>query len=162
MLIPWGHRITDKEKYRYNMKVIAKHYPIDAACKDGARFFFPCKEIVSLAEDGYAQEVLHAEHAESRQYSYEPGFIPQWTRAKLLNVVPEGERTTIFHLVAKDLIRAGYKPEHILQLIVKSPTYKGEVSYHALTKLQQAIKSATTAIEKELINGRNESAAQSN
>jgi hypothetical protein len=40
--------VTDLHLYKYNMeKMILKH-KADRACKDGARFFYPCKEIVSI------------------------------------------------------------------------------------------------------------------
>lgn len=39
--------ITDLNLYKYNIALLTDKYKADKACKDGARFFFPCKEIVS-------------------------------------------------------------------------------------------------------------------
>jgi hypothetical protein len=39
--------IKDLNLYKYNMGILTTKYNADKACKDGARFFFPCTEIVS-------------------------------------------------------------------------------------------------------------------
>jgi hypothetical protein len=39
--------IKDLNLYKYNMGILTTKYDADKACKDGARFFFPCNEIVS-------------------------------------------------------------------------------------------------------------------
>lgn len=43
--------ITELEKYKHNMALLIAKYGADRACKDGARFFFPCVEIVE-SHDG--------------------------------------------------------------------------------------------------------------
>ena len=59
VVIPWEQRIKDINKYRYNMRFYSQEFPSDKACKDGARYFAPCKQIVStnFDDDGFRMEV---------------------------------------------------------------------------------------------------------
>jgi hypothetical protein len=45
--------ISNLELYKYNMRVLTDKYGADKACKDGARFFYPCKELVSVMPGAY-------------------------------------------------------------------------------------------------------------
>lgn len=55
--IPFSERIKDLAVYRYNMKILTDRYGSDPAAKDGARFFYPCKEIVHVAPQGLTIDV---------------------------------------------------------------------------------------------------------
>lgn len=48
--------IMSLELYKHNMKLLIEKYGADKACKDGARFFFPCTEIVA-SHAGHAVDV---------------------------------------------------------------------------------------------------------
>lgn len=53
--------IHNVSTYRATMARYIDKYGADSACKDGARFFWPCKEIVSIQAEGYSQEVVEPE-----------------------------------------------------------------------------------------------------
>jgi hypothetical protein len=41
------HTISNLELYKHNMRLLTDKFGADKACKDGARFFYPCKDLVS-------------------------------------------------------------------------------------------------------------------
>jgi hypothetical protein len=47
IIVPWEMPITDLKTYEFNIGQLIKKYQADETCVDGARFFFPCREIVS-------------------------------------------------------------------------------------------------------------------
>lgn len=55
--VPWVYRIVDKVTYQYNIATLTRKYPADTQCKDLARLFFPCPEIVSVSTEGYKFDV---------------------------------------------------------------------------------------------------------
>jgi hypothetical protein len=98
VLIPWMERITDLETFRYNQASFINKYDTDQACKDGARFYFPCTKIVSVNTEGFRLDVkapppkpkeeqtyIFYEKSNSRRKAEPPriqggqGFIQNWT-----------------------------------------------------------------------------------
>lgn len=57
VILFWDKLITNLAEYKHNMRLMITRYGADAACSDGARFFYPCQEIV--ASDNGA--MVHAE-----------------------------------------------------------------------------------------------------
>ena len=55
---PWDDCIFDPDVYSHNVAVLVKKYDADPTCIDAARFFWPCREIMSIQRDGYLQPVL--------------------------------------------------------------------------------------------------------
>ncbi len=47
LVVPWERRITDLNTFRASITYYMDRYGADQACKDGARFFWPCVEIIS-------------------------------------------------------------------------------------------------------------------
>lgn len=58
VLFVFAHPIEDLRLYRWNMHKYMRNYPCDKSCKDGARFFYPCQEIVSISSEGYKQDIF--------------------------------------------------------------------------------------------------------
>lgn len=52
VVIPWDRPITSAREHRYNMLEASRLYPCDPACKDAARYFFPCREVISVNTTG--------------------------------------------------------------------------------------------------------------
>ena len=52
ILFPWEAPIRDVRLYRYNMRGLIEKFGADEKCIDGARFYWPCSEIVSLSANG--------------------------------------------------------------------------------------------------------------
>ena len=96
--------VTDLPLYKYNMeKMILKH-KADRACKDGARFFYPCKEIVSI-QNGVLVKVEPlpvvdkvAQPQKTSKYSF------------LGKPASEGKRNRTTFAAACEMIRRGLDP----------------------------------------------------
>jgi hypothetical protein len=58
LIAPWQEPILSFDQYRYNTEKVASQYPCDSSCVDGARFFWPSKEISSIQPSGYLQPTL--------------------------------------------------------------------------------------------------------
>jgi hypothetical protein len=57
IIFPWGDKITDLDLYRYNLGCAIDHFDGDGQCIDAARYFWPCREIVSASLEGPTKEV---------------------------------------------------------------------------------------------------------
>lgn len=66
LLLKFEKPIENIFTYRKTMKKLIDHYGSDKACVDGARFFWPCKEILSIEECGYLQEVYDSSQDENK------------------------------------------------------------------------------------------------
>ena len=123
--------ITNVRHYRQNMTQALKAHPCDKSCKDGARFFFPSKSIVSVVTDGYELEVIPFDNSPPPDHSarYEMhrrrGTLPSFAQWALTHAWTPGENCNTFcYAIAKDLARCGYTVEQIVHMILRSPTYK--------------------------------------
>lgn len=155
VLLAFEQPITVLRDYRYTMQAVLNRYPADQSPKDGARFFFPCKDIVSVSTDGYREAVLPApEHFErpnlKRFEAYQKaGVIPPKARAALTNIVPPGVRNTTWYGIAKDLFRTGLDKDRVMSLIVTSPTYEGRVSPDLAREIDLCVSNGIKAAMKE-------------
>lgn len=122
--------------YDYEMTVsrLVKKYGADSACVDGARFFWPVKEIVSLEYFGKVVTVVdssavvearkkrEAQRKKNWLHSYKKGGdIPPRVKRKLENGVREGYRNTACYQIGADLGPLGYSENEIVGLIMNSP-----------------------------------------
>ncbi len=57
VLIPLEERITDFKLFRHQIALGMDKWPCDPQCKDAARFFYPCRHIVSINHEGYSWEI---------------------------------------------------------------------------------------------------------
>lgn len=57
VIVPWERPITSRAEYEYNVGRLISEYDADETCKDAARFFWPCREIVSVNLVGQLQPV---------------------------------------------------------------------------------------------------------
>ena len=148
--------------YRYTMWKMTRRYPIDRSARDGARFFFPCTEIVQASSDGYVEECLKAPETFER---YSPAkhdamrkakVLPPLARRALLSLVPVGERNTTWYWVAKELKKVGLEHEEIFRLVATSKTYNGQVCQDLAAELKSCICNGIKAAEREIADGRTE------
>lgn len=148
VVLRFSQPITDLRTYRYNMKLMHQKYDdADRACLDGARFFYPCSEIISIVTGDYLIDVVTSvpddfENLSTRISPYKGSrIIPPWARSRLETVVPVGERNTTFYRVAKDLTRSGFSEEEIWQLVGRSATYRDVAgSNEAMTDLRSCTR----------------------
>lgn len=149
--------IEDLRNYCYTMHKAMERYPVDKQPKDGARFFYPCREIVSVSNEGYTEDPLVAPDTFGRPVSKEKieaykatGTTPPFARWALSNVVPMGRRNTTWYRVAKDLARLGMPMDNIVARILASPTYESQkVDSALMAEIAQCARSGVKAATKE-------------
>lgn len=146
VVILFEEPIFDLRIYRWNIECWIKRHPVDSLCKDGARMFYPCTEIVQLSDEGFRQEVFKDiprlfEGAIDRTGYGVAGVLPPFSRKWLQSVIPLGKRNGVIYYIAKDMVKAGYSVQDVLSLVVNSPTYIGKVGPSLLKEIQAAIAS---------------------
>lgn len=108
--IPWEKRISDINVLKFNLEEMTRRYPIDPACKDGARLFYPCKSVVSSSVTGYRKEVKAPPQnfGQPTPVAQRPaGRCPRYIQAWLDRPVAEGIRSMYFKIGAH-LHKQGY------------------------------------------------------
>ena len=117
-----AERTTSLADYEYSMRQLMEHVPCDKSCKDGARYFAPCKEIAFVQLEGTPRYWLKALPPKPRTLqAYRPGEMPWWIRDWINNGVPHGERHVTCYKVGAELTRIGYPSEEIIQKIMRGP-----------------------------------------
>lgn len=156
VMLKFDERIDNLRLYRYQMFVASRHWPCDPACKDGARFFFPCTDIVSVSADGYTHEIdqdipeSFDRAPPSVRRDIAAGVVPRSVQRSLNCVIPVGERNTAVYGIAKDLRRCGFEAGTILHMILKSATYRETiVSPKLLKEINETVASACRKVELE-------------
>ncbi len=160
VLLKFTEPITDVAIYKYNMKMQVHKYPMDRKTIDGARFWWPCKEIVQSTRVDENQDDLFLEDVikEIPKWFDKPinrtkkhGGLPSWTRWALENVFPIREYNDHCHRVALDLYAHGRDEKEILEIILNSPTYKNKTIDSELSReIQDTIKNAVKKIHKRM------------
>lgn len=123
---------TDREQYEYNMDQYIAKLPCDRSCRDGARFYFPCVEIVHVSEGepidwlelpkNYRREQQRQAAAMARAKTHRvKGTVPTWVGKYLVSGVAQGNRHRICYAVAAELAAIGYGEEEIVQQLLSSP-----------------------------------------
>lgn len=142
VVIPFEERITDLRHYRYVMYKILSRHPVDKVCKDGARFFYPCTDIISLDKEGYNEEVPpvpdYFERASEKQIEacrigHSSG---ERVRSFFKRNYRANNRNNTIYGVSKDLAALGYEGEQIFQIVKK---FMDEV-HHSLHLSDSEIK----------------------
>lgn len=131
VMIPLERRITDLALYRHQLAVAMDRWPCDEKCKDGARFFYPCREIVSVNIDGYSWEVDENIPPPPPYQAVTAGrvkhrSVTNWCRSRFKVVWPVGERNPTCYRIGCELGTLGFRPEEIVEMILESPTYAGK------------------------------------
>ena len=146
--VPWSERITNIDVFKHNQATLIKHHDTDGQCKDGARFYYPCKEIVSTSAEGFRAEVslqIPKKVFEPAHFS-KTGFSSAVTFF-MKNVIHQGQRNTQIYQVCKDLFRIGLDKQCTFQIIMKSPTYRGNsVSSDLQAEIRETMESAWRSI----------------
>ena len=114
--IPWETTITDGRTYQHNMRRLSEAYPCDEKAIDTARLFFPCKEIVSILDEGFVLPVCAAPPPRPAD-PVTPGVIPAWALSCLARGIAPGSRNATAYRLAKDCLRAGIDGNEVLRLI---------------------------------------------
>lgn len=116
----WDRIITDLAEYKFNLAKQIDNYYSDKACKDGARFFFPCVDIISSNGNGKLVPVEALPVVMEKSTDGVP--IRTYPKIKstrwLLSVKPaQTNRNNAVYGLVKDLIAAGLDPNSCLDVI---------------------------------------------
>lgn len=148
--IPWEHRINNVEVFKHNQKRLISKYASDGQCKDAARFYYPCKEIVSFRSHGFRQEVSLDIPKKSEAVQYKKTGFSSAVTFFMKNVIVVGNRNVQIYQVAKDLFRIGLSQGTILDIVLRSPTYRDmKVDGDLLWEIKCTIGSAQRAVDNE-------------
>jgi hypothetical protein len=149
--IPWSHRIETIQDLRHNQTKLLKRHGSDPACKDGARFYFPCIKIISWSKTGYREDVETA--PPPKKVPRGVGSLTGFSKSVLYftrHTIKVGRRNLTVSNVAKDLFRMGLHRETVLDLILMSPTYRGEtISGQLLNEIKTTIERARKKVDGE-------------
>ncbi len=147
VVLKFEERITDLALYHHQLIKAENKYSVDPSCKDGARFFFPCQEIVSMSDDGYTVEIDHdappppdyTRYTIARQRTM---TIPRkWLIYLEHERFPDGQYNTTCYQLGAQLAPLGLSVEEICARIYASPTYKDA---HLPSDLQAEIVQAVS------------------
>lgn len=130
VLLKPERRIMSLEDYRATMHPLARKYPIDRAAAEGARHWFPCKEIISVEGDGFTVEVgrgktaaqLAAERHFAQVRYQRSGQHPRWLRDFLETgaTCRVGRNQTVY-AAAITLAEVGMSEGEVVSIIEKAP-----------------------------------------
>lgn len=129
VILPFENIITDPQLYCYNMWSLSQDLPIDPACKDAGRFFYPCKEIVSHKNRPGAQLKVRQKPKESVKpkepmnqknhgFNLNQRIIPAFVLTLLRSST---ERHNDALKVGRILAKRGFELDEILHLVRQSP-----------------------------------------
>jgi hypothetical protein len=145
VVIKFDRPITDLSVYRYNLSKAIKHYQADNNCKDGARPFFPCREVVSVSDKGISWPV-----SDEKERMFDPdkyykryersGIFPPFVHYFLSTEIPIGDRNSHCYGFAKDLTRLNYSEKEIIDLILRSKTYASGCSSEVREDIEKAVR----------------------
>ena len=156
--IPWERRITDLNCFRYNQKFLIDDNESDQQCRDGARLYYPCRQIVSVSAEGYRMEVREAPKEAAKTFTHsDTGFstaVNFYMRNVIFNEnVKEKKRNVHVYQVSKDLFRIGLSDNCVEELILKSPTYRDTIiSDSLLNEIRSTMKSAWRSVNNAASN----------
>jgi hypothetical protein len=131
IIFPLSRPVTDNEYHAVLWHVKKTMYPaMDDQCIDSARFFFPCKELVSFADgdpidvDGMLQAIgarVHERVEQIHAAAATPLPLPTWLRMFLDSESDTfvGEFNATLNRAAFELNRLGYSYDDALELLRK-------------------------------------------
>jgi len=152
---------TDIDQYHQQIEYFFNMWPYpDTQCKDPSRYYFKCKEIVSLCDgkklDWIIPESLDVirkrkiKMIEKKVKNAKSGKLPDRV-SKFLNKGECGDsrRGTIYY-VSCELSRFGWELENIIRVIYKAPFNKVGLSQADLVDLDRQIMNGYTTGRKDL------------
>lgn len=139
LIIPFTEVITDYAVYKSTyLQALKRFYWADQACHDGARFFFPCKEIVYIdRESEYSWDVSHG--VQTPVYVPKPidGKIPGWILAFIndgLMPAARPSRNLMVFQVCAEMFRQGFDERFIRHAVLRAPIEWEGVSLESIIK----------------------------
>lgn len=116
--------ITKADEYKDILRFYVDRYDADNKCVDAARFFWPCKTITSVCDDGDTIDIRKKEIPKVSTYdiqSYrEIKSVPPFIRHWLEFGVPQGEKNDVCFKIGIWLTKAGFSHAEIVSLVMAS------------------------------------------
>ena len=150
IIAPWSESIFSLNAYKQNQKRCLKAYSSDPACSGAAQLYFPCTEIISVCEDGFSVDVQAEKIWVQKVKKRKPLAVSHSVAYTLeFEIVPAGSRNNRFFAVAMHLFECGMDEERIVNLILGSPTYRGQ---NVQKEIAATVKSAAKTYLKQRVN----------
>ena len=158
VILELSETISELKHYKETMRCLVNAYPCDPACKDGGRFFYPCRQIVSVVNDGYTEDpvFLSPWKEELRQNArlqqkakfQSTGVYPIWLNAFLEDgcVIGNGRNHTVYCAVRR-LLELGVPECEAVVRVRRSPVVSKSFSE---AELESVIKSACDGHKRSL------------
>lgn len=126
--------IHDRELFEWNMSEFASWFGADESCDDGARFYYPCRDIVRVVREGKevgwreydadyeSEDLKYARRASRLEAHGAAGTMPRWMQDILTGkvIVPEGGRHTKCVALGAQLGRMGVDEGKIVQMLMQT------------------------------------------
>ena len=119
--------ITDPTEYKDIVRFYVERYEADAKCVDAARFFWPCKEVVSVFCGDVDETIEIKKKCVENTVNFDVSAyrtakaIPPWIKHWLEFGVPAGQKNTTCLKIGIWLTKCGFSHEEIVKLIMNSP-----------------------------------------
>jgi hypothetical protein len=145
--------ITASSEYKDLLRYYVEKDGADKKCIDSARFFWPCREIISAQETDETIDIKY-KPIEFRTADFDSGryretkSIPPWVKHWLEFGVPFGEKNTTCFKIGSWLTMAGFSVEEIMCLIMNS-TIPDKQNQHIEREVLNAVNSGRKAAIKE-------------
>lgn len=124
---------SNAKDYEHTVKTWVNETKADKACVDAARYFWPCKEIVSIKPYGDLIGVFKApelppktrQNFANKRKAYEThhkknGTYPSWIDGKLEGGCGLGMRNKTTYMIAAELSKLGFGKDKIVDMIEQS------------------------------------------
>ena len=121
VVIPFDRNIEDTRTYTYNMQeAFDTTFHCDTACKDAARYYYPCTDIVHVSPYTGTWPVFEYNHdgmadrnKSRRRKMQEDGIPPSDVTNALIHGIPTGTRNSTCFRIACCLLDCGESEEDI-------------------------------------------------
>ena len=124
VVVPFARVVENLAEFRASQAHWIGRYGSDDSCIDGARFYWPCKDIISIQTEGDAFEVIPPPPPPKRRdytLTRQVRMIPRYLQPILMNGAPEGERNATCFRLGAELARCGFADERIYKIVEASP-----------------------------------------
>lgn len=126
LIIPWDRRISSYDDYKFNYKKVLERFSwADKQCHDGARFFFPSKQILYIdRESEYVWETSEHKHTpiHNSLSTKTDKTIPAWCLNFINNgAVYNGSRNMKIYSVARELFERDFKESQVRNFLMRAP-----------------------------------------
>lgn len=123
VVIPWATRIECKNTYTQNMARITKLMGADEACKDAARIYQPCFQIVSTGDGALAkwQPYIAPPSRQPNPYYKLTKTIPPWLQELMTTPPGDGMRNKTAYKIAYYLASYGFSQNECRDAVFAAP-----------------------------------------